>query len=188
MPDIITGEEFVSDFLEHHGVKGMKWGVIRSKAQLVSDRISAKKEARKDMEWKTDKGQRKDREKALADRRFLSDKGMQVRIARYQQEKLFKDLTERDLHPGKTAAKTILTDAAKTTARSALPKLMAYGGKQFVANALKNPEMAEAVFGQNASKKTKNKVSNGEKILSDLLTLKTTVIPQMSDAGPSESI
>ena len=165
MSEILSGEEFTSDFLEHHGVKGMKWGVItkgkeyaeasKSLVNEIKAKSYAKREAKKDKEWRTDKGQRKDREKALADSRFLSDKGMQVRIARYQQEKLFKDLTERDLHPGKTAAKTILTDAAKTTARSALPKLMAYGGKQFVANALKNPEMAEAVFGQNASKKTK---------------------------------
>ena len=165
MSEILSGEEFTSDFLEHHGIKGMKWGVItkgkdyaeasKSLINEITAKSYAKQEAKKDKEWRTDKGQRKDRAKALADRRFLSDKGMQVRIARYQQEKLFKDLTERDLHPGKTAAKTILTDAAKTTARSALPKLMAYGGKQFVANALKNPEMAEAVFGQNANNKTK---------------------------------
>jgi N-acetylglutamate synthase-like GNAT family acetyltransferase/2'-5' RNA ligase len=40
-PKTVThGEQLVADFLEHHGVKGMKWGVRRSQSQL--DRASGR--------------------------------------------------------------------------------------------------------------------------------------------------
>lgn len=52
------GEVFVEDFLEHHGVKGMKWG-IRKKEYKSLDRDS-KKMYRK----KTSKERRADRRKA----------------------------------------------------------------------------------------------------------------------------
>lgn len=46
-----TGQEFVENFLEHHGVKGMKWGVRKSeyKAMSGSERKTLRKKARASM-------------------------------------------------------------------------------------------------------------------------------------------
>lgn len=31
------GEEFAEDYIEHYGIKGMKWGKVRSRAQIDAD-------------------------------------------------------------------------------------------------------------------------------------------------------
>lgn len=171
MSEILSGEEFTSDFLEHHGVKGMKWGVIRSTAQRAvirgkekvkeskekhDEKKSEKAASQKAKTLSTDEGQRSDRVSAKKSRRTLSDTEIQSRITRLEKEKRLKDLTDEDLAPGKTATKKIIVGAVKTTATAALPGLLAYAGKKVVTNALNNPELADAMF---STKKDKKKVA-----------------------------
>jgi len=47
-------EEFVENFLEHHGVKGMKWGVRKSRSELRSLNKASRKTDREKFDKKID--------------------------------------------------------------------------------------------------------------------------------------
>jgi len=42
----MNGEEWTSTYLEHHGVKGMRWGVVKEKRQERRERIQVKRDAK----------------------------------------------------------------------------------------------------------------------------------------------
>lgn len=84
--------------LAHYGVLGMKWGVRKGRSSTSAD--DAVKNERK---------------QTSQVRRHLSDGDLKKAIDRLQQEKKLKDLTEQDIAPGKTAAKSVLSTIGKST-------------------------------------------------------------------------
>lgn len=56
---------------------------------------------------------RKEMKKASWDRRLLKDKDLQRRVERIKLEKQLKDLTEKEIVPGKAFAKNVMSDASK---------------------------------------------------------------------------
>lgn len=98
------------DWLEHYGVKGMKWGVRRSKAALAKA-AAKRKEAR---DPSTPEGAERLRRKVAADtRRTISDADLDKLVSRLEKEKKLKSLVEEDLSAGKAATKVILSDTGK---------------------------------------------------------------------------
>lgn len=77
-----------SDFLMHHGIKGMKWGI--RKDQKIKDRIRRKrdKEKLKDIKNK--------RREAIKNRQALSDDALNRLVRRMQVERQAKDLYKND--------------------------------------------------------------------------------------------
>lgn len=106
--------------LVHYGVLGMKWGVRRSPAQLARARSSSKS-ANSDARAK--------RKNDLKNRRLLSDSELQSRISRLEMEKKFKNLSDADLYPGRTAIKNILKSSGAKVAGSVVAGSVAYGIK-----------------------------------------------------------
>ena len=98
------------EFLEHFGVKGMQWGVRRTKAQLraANDNRKAKKDP------STPEGKViSDRKAAASNRRVLSEDEVNSLVSRLEKEKKLKKLVEEDTAPGKAFARDIMENKGK---------------------------------------------------------------------------
>ena len=112
--DAEQGKEFVDDFIEHYGVKGMRWGVRRTDAQLA--RAGAKKSGDDDSGSKSKKvvGKTKTSGKSASQ---MSDKELKRVVDRINTEQQYARLTAPP--PGKAAAVSkffagIAVNAART--------------------------------------------------------------------------
>lgn len=86
----------VDNFLEHYGVKGMRWGVNKGVVRSGAERTSREQKVRAK------------RKAARRRRQVLSDKDLDSLVNRLQKEKKLKELLDDDLSPGRTAAKKLL--------------------------------------------------------------------------------
>lgn len=102
------------DFLEHVGVKGMHWGVRRSKPTAKEQRI------------------RSSREKILNRRRQLSEGDLKKFIERLDNEKKLKTLIEQDIKPGKSAAKRIMSESGQKVAKAVVAGAGLYAVKSIL--------------------------------------------------------
>lgn len=100
--------EDADNFLEHYGVKGMRWGVSRGVVKSGAQRTSREDKVR---------AKRKD---ALRRRQSLKDKDLDQLVKRLEQEKKLKNLLEEDLAPGRTATKKLLSNAGTKVAGTVL--------------------------------------------------------------------
>ena len=138
--------------IEHYGLKGMKWGVRRTQAQLDraagrkvtrtkarnsrkaartkkrkerQESRSAARASRKEEDLKTKSG----RSRAKSDRRNLSDTDLSDLVKRLESEKKLKGLIEQDVAPGRTFAKSVMSDAGKRALTTVATGAMLYGAK-----------------------------------------------------------
>ena len=100
--------ESTDDFLEHYGVKGMKWGVRRGVIKSGRERTNREDKVR---------AKRKD---AKRRRQVLSDKDLDQLVKRLEQEKKLKSLLDEDLAPGRTVTKKLLANAGTKVAGTVL--------------------------------------------------------------------
>lgn len=97
--------DFMSDinaFIEHVGVKGMKWGVRKRRNHRRTPQEVI----------------RDNRKSALQRRRILKDEDLDKLISRLEKEKKLKTLVQNDLSPGKVATASLIRNvgtAAATT-------------------------------------------------------------------------
>lgn len=100
-------------YLAHYGVKGMKWGVRKSKAEIARQR-------------KNDRA--KDQRKRVAqNRRLISSQDLDSYIARLEKEKKLKTLVDADTRSGRTFASSVMTQAGRTAATTIATGAMIYG-------------------------------------------------------------
>lgn len=90
--------------LSHFGVKGMKWGVRKSRTSTVE---SSPRKKLKSKEIKS-----------------LSDDELRKRINRIQMEKQYKQLTKREQSKGSKVVKDILIGGAKVAAAAYVTKVV----------------------------------------------------------------
>lgn len=106
----------MTDELYHYGIKGMKWGIRRTPAQLGHKTKIANSE------------EKRQRKLDLKYRRQLSDKDLDQKIERLKKEKQFKELSEEDIAPGRTAVKKFLKSNGGKVLSNAAVGALAYLG------------------------------------------------------------
>lgn len=104
----------MNDYLEHYGIRGMRWGIRRSEKQLANARGETKKTPKKK---KTSKRQIKKAQKRAQERKLkkMSDEELKKRIARLQLEKQYKDLTKPEVNKGVQVSKLALASLLTTS-------------------------------------------------------------------------
>lgn len=132
------------NYLCHHGVKGMKWGVRKSRPKSSSEFLKKKTSSKQTV--KTGKTTKKKKVKI----KELSDADLQKKINRLQMEKRYRDLKKDELSEGKKLAGDILRTVGKTVGVQV--------GTYAAAKAI-NALMKDEVVRTNASKKKKENAS-----------------------------
>lgn len=112
------------DYLEHHGIKGMRWGVRRSKKQLGYD-TSSKKEKRKFEEPSKPKEAIKSKTKAKKSVSEMSDAELASKIRRLEMEKRYSDLS-RDPKRNSRGKKFVI-DVLESSGRNIATQAVTYG-------------------------------------------------------------
>ena len=147
----VSGIDFelidISEFaLEHHGVKGMKWGVRkRSKTRVSSS--GARSTSPNPSSKVSAPTTRDKRVKALKNRRELSDSDIKDFTSRLQSEKQLKSLLDEDVSPGRTFIKKVMSDAGRQAATKLATNAMTYGTTKVMGKAF-GSELEKALSGK----------------------------------------
>lgn len=112
------------EMLEHHGIKGQKWGVRRFQNKDGTRTALGKKR-----ESSPDAKEKEARKADVKNRRTMSDADLKKRIERMRLEKEYKTLVDEDTAPGKRYVSEILSAAGKKTLTIAAAGALAYGVK-----------------------------------------------------------
>ena len=135
-----------ADYLEHYGVKGMKWGLRkRSKTRVSSS--GARSTSPNPSSKVSAPTTRDKRVKALKNRRELSDSDIKDFTSRLQSEKQLKALLDEDVSPGRTFIKKVMSDAGKQAATKLATNAMTYGTTKVMGKAF-GKELEKALSGK----------------------------------------
>jgi hypothetical protein len=91
-----------SEYLEHHGVKGMKWGVIRETADAASNMTNHAKNINQSV------GNLRRSKSKKEDISSMSDEDLKKRVSRMNMEQQYSKLTSEKTAKGQTYVKDIL--------------------------------------------------------------------------------
>lgn len=110
------------DELYHYGVKGMKWGVRRTAAQLGRAIKKAGSSLKRSISESNKRANERKRERELrkmkGKTRKLSTDELKRRIERLKLEKEYKSLMSETRNRGKKAVGDVMSDISKNTARN----------------------------------------------------------------------
>ena len=99
------------DYLCHHGVKGMKWGVRKKRKDSSSSFISGRIGSRKTNQNKKSTSKVVKKKTSIKN---LSDQELQAKVRRLQLEKQYRDLKRDEVSAGRKIVGEILKTSGKT--------------------------------------------------------------------------
>ena len=106
--------ELDTDYLSHHGILGMHWGIKRGHTSSTSNQHSSE-DYLKSKKLKTKKIDQ------------MSNAELKTLTERMQLEKQYKDLKKSDISKGQKFVEDVLANAAKQTAATFVSKYMSKG-------------------------------------------------------------
>ena len=134
----------------HHGVKGQKWGVRRTPAQLGHKIFkSARKRSKVTAEVKN-KPATKPKTKSISE---MSDQEIRDRIERLRLEKSLRDLTPKTTSRGRSMVNTIAKDMALPAAKEIGTQLVKSGMAKFLNDTLNLGGTEYKIYTNNEKKK-----------------------------------
>ena len=136
------------EMLEHHGIKGQKWGVRRFQNKDGTRTALGKKR-----ESSPDAKENEARKADVKNRRTMSDADLKKRIERMRLEKEYKTLVDEDTAPGKRYVSEILSAAGKKTLTIAAAGALAYGVKAAMTKEFDLKEAAQYIAANPNKKK-----------------------------------
>lgn len=116
--DVAHGESFVGDFIEHFGVKGMRWGVRRNRKQLA--KASEERAGGEAGSNSRRASNAKSKKKSKTNLSELSDADLRQKLNRMQMEKQYKELTAPKGNPLTSAGKKVASNVVKGVAEQTL--------------------------------------------------------------------
>ena len=108
-------------YIDHYGVKGMRWGHRKRKVSSSS---------RTGRNIRSRQNQRKSRREMKRNRRTLSEADLNRNLDRLRKEKQLKELIDEDVNPGKK----YIQDVLKKSGDKLLPAALAAGGAYALAH------------------------------------------------------
>lgn len=130
------------DELQHHGIKGQKWGVRRF--QTADGKLTtAGKQRATEAKKRTDS----------KNRGTLTNAQLKKKIERLQLEKQLRELTDAEVNSGRVYAQKILKDVGSRVLTTAATGALLYAGKAAVTKSFSPQEFANAIFNGGAKKK-----------------------------------
>lgn len=113
--------------LSHHGIKGMRWGIRRTKEQLMRARGSSKPVAKKDPKKTTPTKGKVSSSTAKKSVKEMSDEELAKKVKRLELEKRYSDLDKSTTSKGKAFAMRVLERSGEEMAVQVSKHFMAEG-------------------------------------------------------------
>lgn len=136
----------MADYIFHHGIKGMRWGIRRDK---TSGSGGSRRGGKTLAQQRAENQQRKD----VKNRRVMKLDELRRKVERLKLEKELKDLTDEQLNPGITGAKKALGQIGSKVLITVGTGVALYGAKAAISKQFSAKELGSAIFNGGAKKK-----------------------------------